>query len=118
MRRQYWGYETGEAYSNEALIREQYQGIRPAPGYPACPDHSEKETLFGLLRQGFDPEIQLTESMAMLPVASVSGFYFAHPRSRYFGLGQIDRDQLQHYTQAKGMNEREAEKWLRPVLKD
>ena len=118
MRRQYWGYETGEAYSNEALIREQYQGIRPAPGYPACPDHSEKETLFGLLRQGFDPEIQLTESMAMLPVASVSGFYFAHPRSRYFGLGQIDRDQLQHYTLAKGMNEREAEKWLRPVLKD
>ena len=116
IRRQFWGYEEGPELNNEALIREQYQGIRPAPGYPACPDHSEKETLFALLGQASELEIQLTESMAMLPAASVSGLYFAHPEAKYFGLGNIGQDQAQAHAKAKDMAIEEVQKWLRPVL--
>lgn len=104
-----------DSFDNEALIKGKYRGIRPAFGYPACPDHTEKETLFDLLRV---PEVgmHLTESMAVTPAASVSGLYFAHPESKYFGVGKIGEDQLQDYAKRKGMSIAEAEKWLRPNL--
>ena len=101
---------------NEELIREKYEGIRPAPGYPACPDHTEKRKLFSLLNVTENIGIELTESLAMDPPASVCGWYIAHPGSHYFGLGKIGKDQLQDYAQRKGMTIDEAEKWLRPVL--
>jgi len=116
VRKQYWGYAADEQLSNEELIREGYQGIRPAPGYPACPDHTEKLKLFRLLNVTENIGITLTESLAMNPPASVCGWYFAHPESHYFGLGKIGRDQLEDYAQRKGMSLEEAEKWLRPVL--
>ena len=123
IRTQYWGYAPNENLSNEALIREQYQGIRPAPGYPACPDHTEKTTLFQLLNGELTNTsfakplaIELTESMAMYPAASVSGWYFASEQSNYFGLGKIGKDQVEDYAQRKGMTLQEAEKWLSPVL--
>ena len=102
--------------TNEQLIREEYNGIRPAPGYPACPDHTEKLKLFSLLNATEEIGITLTESLAMNPPASVCGWYFAHPQSHYFGLGKINRDQLQDYAERKKMSLEEAEKWLRPVL--
>ncbi len=111
-----WGYAPGEQLTNEALIREQYRGIRPAPGYPACPDHSLKPTLFGLLDAGRNAGITLTESQAMLPTSAVSGFYFAHPESQYFGVARIGRDQLADYAQRAGVDEATAERWLRPNL--
>jgi 5-methyltetrahydrofolate--homocysteine methyltransferase len=116
VRTDYWGYQKEEALTNEQLIREEYKGIRPAPGYPACPDHTEKIKLFDLLNVTENIGIELTESLAMDPPASVCGWYLAHPQSHYFGLGKIKRDQLQDYAARKGMTIEEAEKWLSPVL--
>ncbi len=116
VRKDYWGYEKTEALTNEQLIREEYKGIRPAPGYPACPDHTEKIKLFQLLNVTENIGIELTESLAMNPPASVCGWYISHPKSHYFGLGKIGRDQLEDYAQRKEMTIEEAERWLRPVL--
>lgn len=116
IRTEHWGYTTDEGLSMDELIREKYQGIRPAPGYPACPDHSEKHKLFKLLNVTERIGITLTESLAMYPASSVCGWYFAHPQSKYFGIGKIEPDQLADYAQRKGMPLDEAEKWLRPVL--
>jgi len=116
VRREYWGYAKNEALSNEELIKEQYQGIRPAPGYPACPDHTEKLTLFSLLKAEENTGIQLTESMAMTPTAAVSGFYFAHPQARYFGLGRISKDQIEDYAKRKNMPLEDVERWMGPNL--
>ena len=116
VRKEYWGYEKNETLSNEQLIKEEYKGIRPAPGYPACPDHTEKIKLFSLLNVTDNIGIDLTESLAMNPPASVCGWYIAHPQSHYFGLGKIAKDQLEDYAKRKGMTLDEAEKWLRPVL--
>ncbi|MCJ2182123.1 methionine synthase [Novosphingobium sp. 1949] len=111
-----WGYAPDEQLTNEALIREQYRGIRPAPGYPACPDHSLKPILFDLLRAQDNAGITLTESQAMLPTSAVSGFYFAHPESQYFGVARIGRDQLEDYARRRGVDVALAERWLRPNL--
>ena len=116
VRKEYWGYAVDEKFSNEELIYEKYNGIRPAPGYPACPDHTEKLKLFSMLNVTEEIGITLTESLAMNPPASVCGWYFAHPKSHYFGLGKITRDQLEDYAKRKGMSISEAEKWLSPVL--
>ncbi|HVW97826.1 MAG TPA: methionine synthase [Mucilaginibacter sp.] len=116
VRKEYWGYSGNENLSNEELIKEEYQGIRPAPGYPACPDHTEKTTLFELLRAEDNANMHLTESLAMLPAASVSGFYFAHPQARYFGLGKISKDQVEDYAVRKGMELETVERWLGPNL--
>jgi 5-methyltetrahydrofolate--homocysteine methyltransferase len=116
VRKEFWGYAMGENLSNEELIREEYRGIRPAPGYPACPDHTEKGILWNLLDPIGNAGMHLTESFAMLPTASVSGFYFSHPEARYFGLGKIGRDQIEDYAPRKGMTVREVERWLAPVL--
>jgi 5-methyltetrahydrofolate--homocysteine methyltransferase len=114
--REEWGYGRGEKLSNDDLIQERYRGIRPAPGYPACPDHTEKGTLWRLLDVEKNTGIELTESFAMWPGSSVSGLYFAHPESRYFGLGKIDRDQVEDYARRKGMSVAEVERWLGPNL--
>jgi 5-methyltetrahydrofolate--homocysteine methyltransferase len=116
VRREYWGYAADEALSNEDLIAEKYRGIRPAPGYPACPDHTEKGALFTLLDAGRNAQMQLTESYAMLPTAAVSGFYLSHPDASYFAVGKIGPDQLEDYARRKGMSVAEAEKWLAPWL--
>jgi len=116
VRREYWGYAPDEALSNEEIIAEKYQGIRPAPGYPAQPDHTEKKTLFELLDATNAAGIKLTESYAMWPGAAVSGLYFSHPESEYFGVGKIERDQVEDYARRKGMSLREAERWLAPLL--
>ncbi|HEU0161965.1 MAG TPA: methionine synthase [Rhizomicrobium sp.] len=116
VRTDYWGYAAGETFSNDELIKEAYQGIRPAPGYPAQPEHSEKATLFKLLDAEHKVGIKLTESYAMWPGSSVSGFYYAHPESRYFGVGKIERDQVQDYAARKGWSLEEAERWLAPLL--
>jgi 5-methyltetrahydrofolate--homocysteine methyltransferase len=116
VRKEYWGYAKDEKLTNEQLIKEEYKGIRPAPGYPACPDHTEKLKLFALLDATENTGIELTETLAMNPPASVCGWYMAHPQSHYFGLGKIGRDQLEDYAKRKGMSMEEAEKWLRPVL--
>ena len=110
------GYADGEQLTNEALIREQYRGIRPAPGYPACPDHSEKPMLFELLDATNATGITLTDSFAMLPTAAVSGFYFAHPDSAYFGVARIGQDQLENYAERRGVDIDTAARWLRPNL--
>ncbi len=116
VRKEYWGYAKNENLSNEQLIKEEYKGIRPAPGYPACPDHTEKLKLFDLLNVTENIGIELTESLAMNPPASVCGWYIAHPQSHYFGLGKIGKDQLEDYARRKGTSMEEAEKWLRTVL--
>jgi 5-methyltetrahydrofolate--homocysteine methyltransferase len=116
VRRELWGYASREALTNEQLIHEEYRGIRPAPGYPACPDHTEKAKLWQLLDAERNAGIRLTESFAMYPTAAVSGWYFAHPEARYFGVGKIDRDQVEDYAQRKGMTLAEAERWLSPNL--
>ena len=116
VRRELWGYAADEALDNTDLIREQYQGIRPAPGYPACPDHTEKRTLFELLSVPETTGITLTENCAMAPAASVSGFYFAHPDARYFSVGKVARDQIVEYAQRKGQSVEETERWLAPNL--
>ncbi len=115
VRRTYWGYAANETLSNEEIIRERYDGIRPAPGYPAQPDHTEKRTLFGLL-QAEEIGLSLTESCAMWPASSVSGLYFAHPESRYFAVGRILEDQVLEYARRKGMGTEEVERWLAPIL--
>jgi 5-methyltetrahydrofolate--homocysteine methyltransferase len=115
-RKEFWGYAKDEQLSNEELIKEQYMGIRPAPGYPACPDHTEKYKLFDLLGGEAATGIHLTESLAMYPASSVCGWYIAHPDSKYFGVGKIEKDQLKDYAERKGMNLEEATRWLRPVL--
>jgi len=111
-----WGYAPDEVLDNDALVAESYVGIRPAPGYPACPDHTEKRTLFELLESERHTGVSLTESFAMMPAASVSGWYFSHPDARYFGVGRIDRDQVSDYAARKGMSMEEAERWLAPSL--
>ncbi|TFH68901.1 methionine synthase [Gammaproteobacteria bacterium LSUCC0057] len=116
VRREIWGYASDESLDNDALISEQYRGIRPAPGYPACPDHSEKTTLFELLDAPNNCGMQLTDSFAMTPAASVSGWYFAHPEAKYFNVGKIDRDQLSALAVRKQQPEQSVERWLRPVL--
>lgn len=115
-RKEFWGYATEENLTNEALIKEDYTGIRPAPGYPACPDHTEKNKLFHLLGGSAATGITLTESLAMYPASSVCGWYIAHPQSKYFGVGKISTDQLTDYAVRKGMTIDEATKWLRPIL--
>ena len=111
-----WGFGQEENLSVTDLIKEKYQGIRPAAGYPACPDHTEKQTLFDLLQAEKNACIQLTESFAMYPAASVSGLYFSHPESRYFALGKIDRDQMEDYAVRKRMTVEAVERWLSPNL--
>ncbi|MCX6299897.1 MAG: methionine synthase [Bacteroidetes bacterium] len=116
VRKELWGYAANETLSNEELIKEKYQGIRPAPGYPACPDHTEKYKLFDLLNVTETIGIELTESMAMYPASSVCGWYFANPQSQYFGIGKIERDQLVDYAERKKMPLTVAERWLSPIL--
>jgi 5-methyltetrahydrofolate--homocysteine methyltransferase len=116
VRKNYWGYASEESYTNPELIKEAYQGIRPAPGYPACPDHTEKETLFNLLHVKDNTGIYLTESFAMYPAASVSGYYIAHPESEYFAIGKIQEDQVKDYAVRKGQPLEICEKWLQPIL--
>jgi 5-methyltetrahydrofolate--homocysteine methyltransferase len=111
-----WGFGAAERLTTEELLRERYRGIRPAPGYPACPDHTEKRTLFRLLDAPGRAGITLTESCAMAPAASVSGFYFAHPEAHYFAVGRIGRDQAVDYARRKGMPLSEVERWLAPNL--
>ncbi len=112
VRTDYWGYQPDEALDNEALIAERYSGIRPAPGYPACPEHSEKATLFRLLDAERHADMQLTESFAMLPTAAVSGYYFSHPQSQYFVVGRVTREQVSDYARRKGVDRAQAERWL------
>jgi 5-methyltetrahydrofolate--homocysteine methyltransferase len=116
VRREFWGYAPNEALDNTAIIREQYQGIRPAPGYPACPDHTEKRVLFDLLGATERAGITLTESFAMIPTAAVSGYYFWRKSAQYFGVGKIEKDQVEDYARRKGMTLAETERWLAPVL--
>jgi 5-methyltetrahydrofolate--homocysteine methyltransferase len=116
VRKEFWAYAPDEALSSVELIGEKYRGIRPAPGYPAQPDHSEKATLFALLDGESRIGVKLTESFAMWPGASVCGLYFSHPESHYFGVGKIERDQVEDYAKRKGWTVAEAEKWLAPVL--
>ena len=115
-RKEYWGYDTNESLTSDELIKEKYVGIRPAPGYPACPDHTEKYKLFALLQATETIGIELTESLAMYPASSVCGWYFSHPQSQYYGVGKIQRDQLEDYARRKNMPLEEAERWLSPVL--
>ncbi len=114
--REFWGYAPGEALSSEELIAEKYRGIRPAPGYPAQPEHTEKGALFKLLGAEDKIGVKLTESYAMWPGSSVSGFYYSHPESRYFGVGKIERDQVADYARRKGWDLATAERWLGPIL--
>ncbi len=116
VRREFWGYGAGEDLDNTALIDEKYQGIRPAPGYPACPDHTEKPLLWELIEADENAGITLTESFAMMPAAAVSGWYFSHPDARYFGVGKINRDQVEDYARRKDADLATMEKWLSPNL--
>jgi 5-methyltetrahydrofolate--homocysteine methyltransferase len=116
VRKELWGYASDENLTNEELISEKYRGIRPAPGYPALPDHTEKITIWKVLKPDENAGITLTESMAMMPAASVSGWYIAHPDAKYFNVGKIGVDQLEDYRKRKGMSKSEAEKWLSTIL--
>ncbi|MBT8144362.1 MAG: methionine synthase, partial [Gammaproteobacteria bacterium] len=116
VRREFWGYDSDETLDNEQLIAERYRGIRPAPGYPACPDHTEKQTLWRLLDVERRAGMRLTESFAMYPTAAVSGWYFSHPDSKYFLVGQVARDQIEDYAQRKGMPVAAVERWLGHIL--
>jgi 5-methyltetrahydrofolate--homocysteine methyltransferase len=116
VREDLWAYAEAQPLDNGALISEEYQGIRPAPGYPACPDHTEKGELFRILDVSQAAGIELTESFAMLPAASVSGYYFSHPQAAYFGIGRINRDQIEDYAERKGMDVTIVERWLAPNL--
>ena len=116
VRKEFWAYAPDEAISNEELIREEYRGIRPAPGYPAQPDHTEKDTLFRLLEAERRIGVTLTESFAMWPGSSVSGLYLAHPDAHYFGVAKVERDQVEDYAARKGMSVPEVERWLSPIL--
>jgi 5-methyltetrahydrofolate--homocysteine methyltransferase len=116
VRKEFWAYDEAESLSNEDLISEKYRGIRPAPGYPACPDHTEKEKLWKLLDVESAIDLRLTDSFAMFPTAAVSGFYFSHPEAKYFSVGQLSRDQVESYAERKGMSVTDAERWLAPNL--
>jgi 5-methyltetrahydrofolate--homocysteine methyltransferase len=116
VRKDLWGYAADESLDNDALIKEAYTGIRPAPGYPACPDHTEKTTLFRLLNASEHTGVTLTENYAMFPAASVSGWYFSHPQAKYFGLGKIAKDQVEDIANRKGMAVEDMERWLSPNL--
>jgi 5-methyltetrahydrofolate--homocysteine methyltransferase len=116
VRTELWGYAAGEGLSITDIIAEKYRGIRPAPGYPAQPDHTEKATLFRLLQAETHTGMELTESFAMNPPASVSGLYFAHPQAHYFGVGKIERDQVEDYARRKGWTVETTERWLGPIL--
>jgi 5-methyltetrahydrofolate--homocysteine methyltransferase len=116
VRREFWGYAPEERFTNDQLIREDYRGIRPAPGYPACPDHTEKATLWRLLDVEAQTGIRLTENYAMHPTAAVSGWYFSHPEARYFQVGKIDADQMADYARRKNWSFAEAERWLAPIV--
>jgi 5-methyltetrahydrofolate--homocysteine methyltransferase len=118
VRRELWGYAPSESIDRAAIIREEYQGIRPAPGYPACPDHTEKAAIFELLDAEAGAGMSLTESFAMLPPASVSGYYFWRPEAHYFGVGRLGPDQLEDYARRKGWSLEEAARWLAPNLED
>ena len=118
VRREFWAYSPDERLPNDAVIREEYQGIRPAPGYPACPDHTEKGALFELLDAERRAGISLTESFAMFPGAAVSGYYFWHPQAHYFGLGRIGKDPLADYAARKGVDHETMARWLAPNLDD
>ena len=118
MRKKYWGDSKEEELSNDDLIREKYKGIRPAPGYPACPDHTEKTTIFDLLDAQNNVGVSLTESLAMYPASSVSGWYFSHPESKYFGLGKIKMDQIKNLSNRKKEEISVMRKWLSPNLDD
>jgi len=115
VRKEFWGYAADETFGNDELILEKYRGIRPAPGYPSQPDHTEKGTLFNLLRSE-RIGVQLTESFAMWPGAAVCGLYFSHPQAAYFGVGKIERDQIEDYARRKGWSVEDAERWLAPIL--
>jgi 5-methyltetrahydrofolate--homocysteine methyltransferase len=112
VRVKYWGYSPNEQLSNEELIKEKYQGIRPAPGYPACPDHLEKKTIWQIIQPDKEIGLELTESLAMYPTAAVSGYFFSHPESQYFGITQLGRDQVEDYAKRKGIAFEEAQRWL------
>ena len=116
VRKEFWAYNPEESLSDEELIKERYCGIRPAPGYPACPDHTEKDTLFKLLSAQDNIGVELTEHFAMTPAAAVSGFYYAHPQASYFATGKIKQDQVEQLARRKGMSQKEMERWLRPIL--
>ena len=116
MRKEFWGYAPNENLDLQAILKEEYTGIRPAPGYPACPEHSEKRTLFDLLQAEKNVGISLTESYMMVPAASVSGYYFAQPFSQYFNLGRVGRDQVEDYARRKGLSVDVAEKLLNQNL--
>jgi 5-methyltetrahydrofolate--homocysteine methyltransferase len=116
VRKEFWGYAQDESLGNEDLVAEKYRGIRPAPGYPACPDHTEKSTLFALLDATKNTGIELTESFAMYPASAVSGWYFSHPESQYFVVGRITKQQVEDYARRKGWALAEAERWLAPNL--
>tara|TARA_Y100001936_G_C15442799_1_gene345084 strand:- start:95 stop:514 length:420 start_codon:yes stop_codon:yes gene_type:complete len=118
VRTKYWGFSNDENLSNDDLIKENYRGIRPAPGYPACPDHLEKNTIWELLDVESKIGVKLTESLAMWPAASVSGYYFANPDSKYFGLGKIDKDQVKDYSKRRQISIEKATKWLNPNIND
>jgi 5-methyltetrahydrofolate--homocysteine methyltransferase len=118
VRKEIWGYASDESFSNQDLINEEYKGIRPAPGYPACPDHLEKPTIWKILNVEKEIGVTLTESMAMWPAASVSGYYFANPESKYFGLGKIKEDQIIDYAKRRGISTEIASKWLAPNIAD
>jgi len=118
VRTKHWGYDMSETLDNSALIKEEYRGVRPAPGYPACPDHLEKETIWELLKVKENIGVTLTDSLAMWPAASVSGYYFGHPEARYFGLGKIKQDQVKDFADRKGIPVAKAEKWLNPNIAD
>lgn len=118
VRLKYWGYAQDESLDNEALIAEKYRGIRPAPGYPACPDHLEKETIWEVLKVEEEIGVSLTESLAMFPTASVSGYYFGSSHAKYFGVGRITEDQLEDYANRKNISIEKARKWLTPNLSE
>ena len=116
VRTKFWGYSPEEKFNNDDLIKEKYSGIRPAPGYPACPDHLEKKTIWDILNVENNIGVSLTESLAMWPAASVSGYYFANPNAKYFGLGKISKDQVEDYANRKKITLENAIKWLKPNL--
>jgi len=116
VRKEFWGYASDETLGNDELIGEKYRGIRPAPGYPACPDHTEKGTLWRLLDPKQNAGIELTESFAMYPAAAVSGWYFSHPQSQYFVVGRVTKEQVEDYAKRKKWTLAEAERWLAPSL--
>jgi len=116
VRREFWGYAPEERFTGDQLVQEAYRGIRPAPGYPACPDHTEKATLWRMLDVERSTGIRLTESYAMYPTAAVSGWYFSHPEAKYFQVGRIDADQVADYARRRGIAVAEAERWLAPVI--